>query len=1201
MPVSASLVGTANTRGGTLYRISVRSTAPAPPVTVLRALNEFKVLHAELGRATARPLPPLPIGILSSLFRRDALARMEALNAYLHALLASEALSMLPPLRRFLQEDAAEDAEHAATPAASSTLPALPPPPTLPAGGSLVCVCNSSRPWSIAHLPSSHPTTDAAIAIVAPALSTSHSHKDDVSPARRSSSPHVLVTSASGLLHGTLASDVLHDTLATDAPGTIGTSLCLIPEPRLTLQHALYQIRVSTLATGGAHALALCHGPSGAEVVSWGEGAAGQLGHGTPAAEPCPRCVDALSGLGVLSVACGGFHSIVLASSGRAYGFGASAHGQTGVGEGRNRLLPCAMPPPNLEEPAANSAAAPTAAADSLHALGYSNLAAGARHSVLVDTAGRAHACGCGALGQLGTGLDADEPTPRELTSLRGTALARCGAGEAHSVFVSRAGAVFTCGANESGQLGLGDTSPRHWPVLVAALSHHPVATVHVAGGMSLCVASTGHVFCLGDGSLSEVTPLTPDLGGLAVTAACIGADGRSVALVLAPRAATCHEGASVEHLGRDCIGDADDESKVGAVGGTKGPAHFDTAADEGRRSDAGGCSDVSDGGNGGGLCDELLGPDLSVADAINATDGDGSSSGQILHEGSVCTEHGWLRGARSCWLQLCAHELRILDEAPDGATSDASPSGGSVQRTIPLARVDAISNVGGRRLRLRLKDGTEEALLCASARAAHEWKAAVQRARAATPRRAFLQDAIGATTLATRGGTNGEEVLRWLCLAASWGETDEVCAMLRAGARVNAAHSTHQRTPLHYASLNGHAPTVEALLSRRADANARDADGVSALEAALEQNHVECALQLAAGGAVLTPSAEGHAMSVVGVAPGKLMASLRATQWQATKGVGLLGSPTAPSPATRARGLSSPAVLRKVEGAWRATLDVAPPPAGVLMRPDGTSAADEDHADPNTPGGAPLRAAFPSAAELRRMCEAGIPPHERRRAWPLLLSMHAPLLPTPAEYATLRDEASEWMAAATAQTAALSECGNMSATAAAAAVIATDLRRTFPSFGAFGDGGMMHSMLREVLWTYGAMADALDYRQGMSHLAAVLLLHVHHPPLACACLSALLAGYPILRACGARAAHHSRKHAAHSRTHAAHSRTRVGDEEMYTVCLRVRGPPRGTPEYRRRTLPSMAARARLTYASRRRLSPLAHSSAHARLVCSMD
>ena len=35
-----------------------------------------------------------------------------------------------------------------------------------------------------------------------------------------------------------------------------------------------------------------------------------------------------------------------------------------------------------------------------------------------------------------------------------------------------------------------------------------------------------------------------------------------------------------------------------------------------------------------------------------------------------------------------------------------------------------------------------------------------------------------------------------------------------------------------------------------------------------------------------------------------------------------------------------------------------------------------------------------------------------------------------------------------------------------------------------------------------------------MSHLAATLLLHVHEPHLACACLHALLAGYPVLRAC---------------------------------------------------------------------------------------
>ena len=154
-------------------------------------------------------------------------------------------------------------------------------------------------------------------------------------------------------------------------------------------------------------------------------------------------------------------------------------------------------------------------------------------------------------------------------------------------------------------------------------------------------------------------------------------------------------------------------------------------------------------------------------------------------------------------------------------------------------------------------------------------------------------------------------------------------------------------------------------------------------------------------------------------------------------------------------------------------------------------------------------------------MCEAGIPPDERRRAWPLLLSMRAPLLPRAVDYPQLRDRARARMAQASTQASIQASepaaCASAElADASAAAVIATDLRRTFPTFGAFHDGGLLHGRLQEVLWSYGASADAIAYRQGMSHLAAVLLLHVHTAPLACSCLSALLSGYPILRACGA-------------------------------------------------------------------------------------
>ena len=104
--------------------------------------------------------------------------------------------------------------------------------------------------------------------------------------------------------------------------------------------------------------------------------------------------------------------------------------------------------------------------------------------------------------------------------------------------------------------------------------------------------------------------------------------------------------------------------------------------------------------------------------------------------------------------------------------------------------------------------------------------------------------------------------------------------------------------------------------------------------------------------------------------------------------------------------------------------------------------------------------------------------------------------------------------------------------------LIRTDLRRTFPSLGLFGDGEPLHDMLHEVLHIYCALADSLPYQQGMSHLAAILLLHLQEPQQACsgksykalrasrndlllilvlglyaAAMSSLLTGYPILRA----------------------------------------------------------------------------------------
>eukprot|EP00966_Prymnesium_polylepis_P130824 3025825-Prymnesium_polylepis.1 len=121
-------------------------------------------------------------------------------------------------------------------------------------------------------------------------------------------------------------------------------------------------------------------------------------------------------------------------------------------------------------------------------------------------------------------------------------------------------------------------------------------------------------------------------------------------------------------------------------------------------------------------------------------------------------------------------------------------------------------------------------------------WKLALQEARGCSPRRAFLQAALG-EALASRGAPTPSERLRWLCLAASWGETAEVGALLRSGASAGGASTQGRgRTPLHYACLNGHHKAASVLLAHRADPNRPDGQGGVPLEAALEFEHDGCA-----------------------------------------------------------------------------------------------------------------------------------------------------------------------------------------------------------------------------------------------------------------------------------------------------------------------------------------------------------------------
>ena len=135
---------------------------------------------------------------------------------------------------------------------------------------------------------------------------------------------------------------------------------------------------------------------SAAHAYSWGRGREGQLGHGLGSDEIAPRLIAKMHGRAAAAVACGARHSLFLAA-GYAFACGEGRCGELGLGDSRSHTSPRRI------------SAVPHTGAPALLAL-----AAGARHSLLLDGVGGVHACGGGASGQLGTCLLYTSPSPRD-------------------------------------------------------------------------------------------------------------------------------------------------------------------------------------------------------------------------------------------------------------------------------------------------------------------------------------------------------------------------------------------------------------------------------------------------------------------------------------------------------------------------------------------------------------------------------------------------------------------------------------------------------------------------------------------------------------------------------------------------------------------------------------------------------------------
>jgi alpha-tubulin suppressor-like RCC1 family protein len=243
------------------------------------------------------------------------------------------------------------------------------------------------------------------------------------------------------------------------------------------------------LALGDGHG---CVVKTSGELWCWGAGANGQLGNGGFSDAPMPTAaVDAQGRTvgGVHDVALGARHSCALSDAQTISCFGDGSRGQRGDGSTSSKN------------------ATPTL-------IGL--------NTVSVVAAGEAHTCvalnnddevwcwGADDAGQLGDQRTTDVDTPVVTTTGGSQALTdvvQLAAGASHTCALKRDHTLWCWGANGSGQLGDGSTSPQPAPTAIDALGDQ-VAQV-AAGSDFTCARTTdGTAWCWGDNSHGQAAQM---------------------------------------------------------------------------------------------------------------------------------------------------------------------------------------------------------------------------------------------------------------------------------------------------------------------------------------------------------------------------------------------------------------------------------------------------------------------------------------------------------------------------------------------------------------------------------------------------------------------------------------------------------------------------------------------------------------------
>jgi len=215
-------------------------------------------------------------------------------------------------------------------------------------------------------------------------------------------------------------------------------------------------------------------------LVSWGYNYFGQCGNGGNTTVKTPFSVHFDSGVKIRMVASGDSHSIALTEDGKVFVWGCNRWGQLGLGDQVNRNTPTLL------------------SLGSGSSGGVSFVAAGSQHSLLISTFGEIYTFGCGTNGRLGLGDETPRFTPTLVPSLMGKRIVSAAAGIMHSACIDSQGRLYTWGWNRYGQLGNASTKVSCVPVHHKDLYKHHFVKVVCGKNHTMALSSAGEIMSCG-------------------------------------------------------------------------------------------------------------------------------------------------------------------------------------------------------------------------------------------------------------------------------------------------------------------------------------------------------------------------------------------------------------------------------------------------------------------------------------------------------------------------------------------------------------------------------------------------------------------------------------------------------------------------------------------------------------------------------